>query len=68
MDRLIAVHVRMSCLRSRSRGLTTIEVIMLVLIAATFLFAIAYFIYNEAMKKMFERVRRLLGFDASTGR
>jgi hypothetical protein len=51
---------------SRESGLTTIETIMLVLIAAGFIFAIAYFVNEELVIGMFEQVRKVLGFEPKT--
>ena len=61
MDRLIALRVRMSSLSSRNRGFTTIEIIMMVLVAATFIVAIAYFVNETVMKQMFDNVKEVLG-------
>lgn len=62
MNRLTSLHVRMHNLPSRSRGLTTVEMIMLVVIAATFIATIAYFVQGEMMEKMLKSVRVILGF------
>jgi hypothetical protein len=67
MDRLVALHARMSYRPSSNRGLTTVEMIMIVMIAATFIFGIAFFVNAELMTEMFKNVREVLGFKAKKG-